>query len=165
MWSKFVRFLKGDKRPVTAFVPNGTLGVLSYSHDDACWVTAESNATLPLRIFIAGNWDESYKEISPDRRLIEHAESVARAPGSFLDAVADLLRSELKTRGYLKRWEEEVVKLKVSALHLPWAKRPGDGMIEFNVRISFGFGDATMLIASLQDRSCSTTSVFAPSHN
>ena len=131
MWSTLIRVIKGDRRPVTPLVLNTVLGPLHYSKDDECWMTAEDNADLPFRFLIAGNRDRSFKVISPDPRLIEHAESIARSPKDFLDLVESFVKSELGTRRHLKGWAEEVAELRVSVLHLAWAERPNDGMIEF----------------------------------
>ena len=131
MWPKLIRFLKGEQRPVTLSVPNAVLGTLDYSKDDECWMTAENSSHLPFRIFIAGNWDKSATVISPDPRLIEHAESIACSAKDFLALVENFVKSELATRRHLRGWAEEVEQLKVSALNLAWAQRPNDGMIEF----------------------------------
>lgn len=131
MWFNLIRIFKGDQRPVAPSVLNAILGPLHYSKDDECWMTAEDNANLPFRFFIAGNWDKSLTAISPDPRLIEHAECIARSPNGFLALVESFVKSELATRRHLKGWAEEVAQLKVSALNLAWAERPNDGMIEF----------------------------------
>ncbi len=131
MWSKLVRLFKRDKRPVTGVVANDVLGSLVYSKDDECWMTAEDSTHLPFRFFIAGNWAEEHMSISPDQRLIEHAESIARAPDQFLREVEAFIRTEVAARRHLKGWEHEVSQLKVSALNLAWAECPNDGMIEF----------------------------------
>ena|SRR6185503_3306732 len=131
MWSKLLRLFRGDRRPVVSPVANATLGMLTYSHDDGCWATDESNEDLPFRFFVAGNWSEQFSEISPDPQLIAHAESVARSSDEFLAAVASMLTAECGTR-LNKGWTEEIARLKVSALNLPWPERPDDGMIQFD---------------------------------
>jgi hypothetical protein len=131
MWSKLVKLIKGDRRPVVASVPNAVLGTLTYSQDDECWMTAEGTPGIPFNFYIAGDWGDNHPVIAPSSELVAHAESIARDPRLFLGSVEAFVRSELGSRRHLRGWAKEIEQLKVSALNLAWAERPNDGMIEF----------------------------------
>jgi hypothetical protein len=125
MFSALKRIFVAKPKVERVPLSHQTLGVLTYSEDEAAWL---SEPTIGFRFRLAG-------EEGPDGALIAHAESVARDPSTFKRMVAEFLEVEARIS---KDKEDTVRGLEIEMLCLFWPERPNDGMIYFTGGDQYG---------------------------
>jgi hypothetical protein len=130
MFAKLKKLIFGDPRPVVRSVNHAVIGTLTYSGDDAAWLTDPKTSTYGFGFYISGDLDADHPEIGPAAALVEHAAEIASRPDVFTERVRAFVESQLKTEKSLTADRNEIENLRVYRVLLMWPERPDDGEIE-----------------------------------